>query len=218
MTTRNLTAAVGSLMSEPAWGFRILAHVSVASSTLYLQTGIGYLAVGTYTYSGVGQLGGVERIRDDLEQSSPGVKLWLSAGSSNAPLLSGALGESLFNKDVLLYRCFLRDGAVVNTPELWFRGKINEVNLGRRDPERGDYVELECRIRLKKEAKSSYYTRENLQLQYSGDTFMDYHHLIPGFKGGWGTGQPVTFDVSPGGGGGGDGGGGGGGTWYPRAR
>lgn len=215
MTTRNLTAAVGSLMSEPAWGFRVLAHVGVTSSTLYLQTGIGTLLIGANTYTGVGGLGGVERIRDDLEQSSPGVKLWLAAGSSGMPLMASALGESMFNRDVQLYRCFLRDGAAVNTPELWFRGKVNEVNLHRADPERGDYVEVECRIRLKKEAKSSYYTRENLQLQYSGDTFFDYHHLIPGFKGGWGSGRPVTF-YDYGGGGGGPGGGGT--PWNPRVR
>lgn len=184
MTTRNLTAEVGSLMAAPEHGRRVLAHVSLNSSTLYMHTGIGNLVVNTITYLGIGHLGGVQQVRDSLDRFSPGVNLWLSAASSD--LLSETLGESMFNKDVKLYRAFLRDHVLVNTPELWFRGKVNEVNLYRADPERGDYVEMQCRIRLKKEAKSSYYTREDLWLTYSGDTGFDYLAQIPGFKGMWG--------------------------------
>lgn len=190
MTTRNLTASVGSLMAEPLWGLRVLAQVSLNSSTLYLQTGIGNLAVGTITYQGVGGLGGVQQIRDSLDRFSPGVNMWLSAASTD--LLAETLGENMFNKDVRLYRAFLREGALVNTPELWFRGKVNQVTLRRADPERGDYIEVQARIRLKKEAKSSYYTREDLWLTYSGDTFLDYLSQIQGFKGMWGN-FPTAF-------------------------
>jgi hypothetical protein len=186
MTTRNLTAAVGSYMSEAQIGLRILAHVNVTSSTLYLQTGVGYLSVGTYNYGGIGKFGGVERIKDDLEKFSPGVKLWLTAVPSS-DLLAEVGTEMLFNKEVLLYRAFIRNGAVVNTPELWFRGRINEIRLHRMDPERGDHVTMECRTRLKKEAKSSYYTKEDLWLTYSGDTGFNYHAQIPGFRGQWGN-------------------------------
>jgi hypothetical protein len=189
MTTRNLTAAVGSLMSEQTYGLRVLAHISLNSETLYLQTAVGNLVVNTITYAGVGQLGGVDRISEDLERFTPGVKLWLSAHSSS--LLSETLSENLFNKDVKLYRAFLRDSALVNTPELWFRGKVGEINLYRGDQERGDYIEVMCRTRLKKENKSSYYTREDLWLTYSGDTGFDYHAQIPGFKGRWG--QYITL-------------------------
>lgn len=185
MTTRNLTAAVGSMMSTPEYGLRCLAHISLTNSTLYMQTGIGNLVVNTITYQGIGNLGGVQQVRDSLDRFSSGVNLWLSAVSSD--LLAETLSESMFNKDVKLYRAFLQNGALVNTPELWFRGKVNQVDLHRGDPERGDYVEMQCRIRLKKEAKSSYYTHEDLWLTYSGDTGFDYHDQIAGFKGMWGN-------------------------------
>ena len=182
--TRNLTAAVGSVMSTAEWGLRCLADITLTNSHIYAQTGIGDLVVGTITYQGVGNLGGVQQIRDSLDRFAPGVNLWLSACSSD--LFSEAINETLFNKDVLLYRAIVQNGAVVNTPELWFRGKINEVNMHRGDPERGDYLEVQCRIRLKKEAKSTYYTHEDLWLTYSGDTGFDYHSQISGFKGTWG--------------------------------
>lgn len=198
MTTRNLTAEVGSVMAAPESGRRVLAHIALNSGTLYAHTGIGPMVVNTITYLGVGHLGGVQKVRDSLDRFAPGVNLWLSAASSD--LLSETLGESMFNKDVKLYRAVLDAGTLVNTPELWFRGKVNAVDLYRGDPERGDYIEMQCRIRLKKEAKSSYYTREDLWLTYSGDTGFDYHSQIPGFVGLWG--QKATIFGRSGGGGG----------------
>jgi hypothetical protein len=206
VSTRNLTASVGSLMSEAQWGFRVLAHISTQSGTLYLQTGIGYTTIGANTYAGVGHLGGIERIGEDIGRFSPGVKMWLMSASytnaSSINLLTETLNEKMFNRDVLLYRSFFRDNVLVNTPELWFRGKVNEVNLFRGDPERGDYVELEVRTRIKKERKSSFYTREDLWISFSGDTGFDYHHQIPGFKGMWGFKETYFGGTSlPGGGG-----------------
>lgn len=191
MTTRNLTAAVGSLMSGPEFGHRVFAHIATASETLYLQTGIGRTLVNTITYIGVGQLGGIEKIRDDADNFSPGLKLWLSASSSS--LLQAVIEEQMFNRNVLLYRAYLQNGTLVNTPELWFRGRVNEVILNRGDPERGDYVSMECRTLLKKEAKSSYYTKEDLWLTYSGDTGFNYHSYIPNFKSHWGQKVPFGF-------------------------
>ena len=190
MTTRNLTAAVGSVMAGPEFGFRVLAHIATASDTLYLQTGIGKTVVNTITYTGVGQLGGIDKIKDDTDNFSPGLKLWLSANSS--ALLSAVIQEQMFNRNVSLYRAYFQQGVLVNTPELWFKGRVNEVMLKRGDPERGDHVTLDCRTLLNKEAKSSYYTREDLWLTYSGDTGFDYHSQIPGFKGAWGQ-QTVLF-------------------------
>lgn len=185
MTTRNLTAAVGSLMSSPEFGLRVMAHITTASETLYLQTGIGQTVINTITYTGVGQLGGIDKIKDDTDNFSPGLKLWLSASSSS--LLAAVLQEQMFNRPVSLYRSYFQSGTLVNTPELWFKGRINEVVLNRGDQERGDHVTMECRTLIKKEAKSSYYTREDLWLTYSGDTGFNYHSYIPGFKGQWGN-------------------------------
>lgn len=191
--TRTLAASVNSYTAQPTVTLYTLAEVSLVGGTLRVFNGAGYLYTGTNTYGGIGDFGGVEAIKEESSEFQVGLKMWLSA--VNSSVMYEALNERLFNADVKLYRCWYNPSslAIVNTPELWFRGRINECTLYRGDPEKGDYLEMILRNKLQREAAASYYTREDMLAgPYSGDTFFNYTNLIPGFKSMWGQ-KPTAF-------------------------
>lgn len=196
--TRTLATAVDSYLTEPTIDFRTLAHITFTSTTMRLHSGMErYLWVGSTYYDGIGAGGYAEKISEDAGEFTNGVRLHLSAVNSSA--LSEAVTESLFGKEVFLYRCFLRDGVVVNTAELWYRGQMAETNIVRGDPERGNYIEVNCETKLNRRSKVSFFTREDLiTAGYSGDTFFDLLHHIPNVKALWGSkaipvGGPLPF-------------------------
>lgn len=181
--SRDTSAAVTSANAAPAINWCIMADIGVTSQTLYACTGDKFIVSGGNTYSPVGYLGGVEPVQEDADVFPRGMKLWVALISSSA--LYEAMSEHIFNRNVSVYRATLNPSssyAVVGTPQMFFKGRINrcEVKLG--DPERGNYYELEVESRLRREAASAYYTREMLYQTYSGDTFCNYVHLIPGYK------------------------------------
>jgi len=188
--SRPVTTAVGSYLTEPVLDFRILADVTFSSTTMKLHTGIGALAVGVNTYDGIGALGTIDSVREDANTFTSQVKMTLSAVNSLA--LQEALNETLFGRQVILRRCWLREGTVVGTAETWFRGQIGEVKLHRGDPERGNYIAVNVETKLNRQSKMAYYTKEDLASVYSGDTFFDYLHLIGTTKALWGD-QPTRF-------------------------
>lgn len=191
--TRTLDASVNSYVSEPVLDFRLLADVQVTSQTLLMHTGVGTLAVGSACYLGIGWLGSIEKIQENADSFTPGMRMSLTGVESVT--LSEVFSESLFGKSVTLKRCWLRDGAIVNTPEPWYVGQIGEVNYYRGDPERGNYIELNCETKLTRASKSSFYTKDDMiAAGYSGDTFFDYLPQIPLHKATWGQ-RVAVFNV-----------------------
>lgn len=191
--TRTLAASVNSYTAQPTVTLFTLAELSLVGGTLRVFNGAGYLYTGVNTYTGIGDFGGVEPIKEDAGNFPSGLKMWISAVNSSA--LYEAVNERLFNRDVKLYRCWYNPAslAIVNTPELWFRGRINETTLFRGDAERGDYLEMVLRNKLRRESKASYYTTEDMLAgPYSGDTFFTHTSKISGFKALWGQ-KPTYF-------------------------
>jgi hypothetical protein len=188
--TRTLAASVNSYLSEPALEVRLLADVTFTNTTMRLHTGVGSMMVGATHYDGIGTFGGIERVTESPNNFVAPVTIWLSAVDSAG--LSEAVTEKLFGKPVVLYRAWMREGAMVNTPEEWYRGVMGEVNIHRGDPERGNYIEVGVQSKLDRGRRPTYYTKEDLALTYSGDTFFNYTDQIPGMKALWGQ-KPTRF-------------------------
>ena len=183
--TRDSSTTVTSASYAEQLRYHLLAEIDVRSSTLYLCTGNRFIYASPYTYSPGGGLGGVEAVREESDVFPRAVTMWLTAVGSSA--LSEPISEQLFNKSVKLYRTFLTDSlTVVDTPQLVFRGRVNQASIRLGDPERGNYFEIEAESRLKRTARSSYFNQETLTQAYSGDTFFIHVPKIPTWKGAWG--------------------------------
>ena len=185
------TTAVTSYLTENTLELRVLADVTFTNTTMRLHTGVGSLMVGATHYDGIGAFGGIERLSESGESFSPQVKLTLTAVDSTA--LSEAIGESLFGKNVVLRRAWLRNGTLVDSTAVWYRGQFGEVNLHRGDPDRGNYIETTLHTKLDRARKATYYTIEDHWMTYSGDTFFKYMTKIPGQKALWGD-KATGFD------------------------
>jgi hypothetical protein len=157
-------------------------------------SGLQFITAFGNTYSPVGYLGGIDKIQEESDVFPRAVRIWFAAISSSQ--IQDVLTENMFNCPVRLYSTFLTDSLTcVSTPEQRFGGFVNMVDMKLKDPQRGDYFELEVESRLVRPARAQYFNRETLWTFYasSGDTFFDYMSQIPFRKGKWGLPGVVDF-------------------------
>lgn len=200
--TRLLNASVSSYIAQPEQTFYTLCDMILDSGTIRTFNGAGYLMVGANTYVGIGDLGEIDPVQEDTMSFPRGIRITVT-GVASSNMLSEAMQENFFNREVKLYRCWwdTTSLSIVNTAECWYSGRINEVNMVRRDSDRGDYIEFSVYTRLKREVPPHYYTTQDMMVgPYSGDTFFEYTAQIPGFVAYWG-GERTYFSLTPGGGG-----------------
>ena len=197
---RDTVASVTSANAAPQIHWAMLAKINLTSTTLYMTTGTRFIYDGVNTYTPVGGLGGVEPIIEESTLFPRALKIWMSAvGSAN---LAEPMSENLFNKPVRMYRCTLTGSmTIVGTPQQCFRGYINKCDVVLGDAEKGNYFELEVESRIRREASSNFYTKENhdqmLGGVYSGDTFFNYVPRIQGFQSKWGDGSQTLSGLAP---------------------
>jgi hypothetical protein len=161
---------------------------SLSTGTTRACTGYQFLTFNGNTYSPIGNLGGAEKIQEDVNPFPRATRLWFAAVSTTQ--IQDVLSENLFNRPVRIYRSFLTDSFTnVATPEELFRGFINTCDMELQNPQRGDFFQIEVESRLMRKSRAQYLNRETLWTFYnqSGDTFFDYLHLIPLTKANWGS-------------------------------
>lgn len=193
--SRNDAAAVTSISQLPTTQYRWLVEVhSVTAGVTRACTGYQFVVFNGNTYSPVGNLGSIEKIQEETDVFPRAVRMTFAAVSTTQ--IQDVLSESLFNKPVFVKRTFLTDSyTCVSTPEELFRGFINTCEMKLKDPERGDYFEIEAESRLLRAPRAQYFNRETLWTFYnqSGDTFFDYLTKIPLAKAYWGTPNQIDF-------------------------
>lgn len=194
--SRNLQTATTSASYEADLRFRLLVEVSsVTGGTTRACTGRNFIAFAGNTYSPVGNLGGIEAIKEESDIYARAATMWFAA--VNTQQIQDVLSESLFNCPVRVLRCFLTDSlTIVTSAETLFRGFVNQCDMKLKDPQRGDHFTIEVESRLARPPRAQYFDRETLQyvLGSSGDTFFDFTHMIPSVKANWGPGNPLRYN------------------------
>jgi hypothetical protein len=200
--SRDLSAAVTSAAQLGTVQYRWLVEVySMSTGVTRACTGYQFVTFNGNTYSPVGNLGGAEKIQEDAEVFPRAVRLWFAAVSTTQ--IQDVLNENLFNRPVRIYRTFLTDSFTnVATPEELFRGFINTCEMRLKDPERGDFFEIEVESRLKRPPQAQLFNRSTLWTFYgqSGDTFFDHITKIPFAKANWGKAIIAGGGIGGGGG------------------
>lgn len=197
--SRFLSTSQQAYSERDTFALRQLVDVGVTSGTIYACSGYRYLYAMGNTYTPVGVLGGIEPIQEESDPFPRGLKLWLAA--INSSQLYEPLREDMFNRDVRVYEAFLDPDtfALSNTPELRWKGKINEIEIRFNDAERGNYYEVSAETDLRRTPKKAYFNKETLWQTYSGDTFYDLMHLIPTQRAKWGQEETSHVSAAPGG-------------------
>jgi hypothetical protein len=196
--SRDLSAAVTSAAQLDTIQYRLLVEVhSMSTGVTRACTGYQFIVFNSNTYAPIGHLGGAEKIQEDADVFPRAVRLWFAAVSTTQ--IQDVLNENLFNRPVKILRTFLTDSFTnVATPEELFRGFINTCEMKLKDPQRGDFFEIEVESRLRRQPQAQYFNRETLWTFYnqSGDTFFNQLTQIPLTRAKWGV--PVTYNGGPG--------------------
>lgn len=190
--SRNLAAAVTSISQLENVKFRLLCEVYSGATPVYACTGVNFIVFNSTTYSPVGNLGGIDPIQEETDVFPRSAKLWFAA--VNTQTIPDVINETMFNRPVVVLRTFLTDSfTCVSTPEVVFKGKINKCEMKLKDPERGDFFEIEVDSKLARSLKSLYFNSETLKTVYNqnSNTLFDYVPNIPFVKANWG-GMSVT--------------------------
>lgn len=205
--SRNDSAAVTSISQLPNLRYRLLCEVYslTAGATARTCTGNNFIVFAGNTYSPVGDLGGADPIQEESDVFPRSARIWFSA--MNSAGIQEVLAETMFNRPVIIRRTFLTDSLTcVSSPQIVYKGNVNTVEMKLKDPERGNYFELEIDSRLNRNSRSLYFNRETLITAYSnsGSTLFDYIPQIPLTKANWGGmtvggSLPSTYPGGPGG-------------------
>lgn len=187
--SRNDFAAVTSISQLASLQYRLLCEVYslTAGATARTCTGNNFIVFNAVTYSPVGNLGGIDPIQEESDVFPRSVRIWFSAINSAA--IVEVLAETMFNRPCIIRRTFLTDSLTcVATPQIVYKGNVNTVEMKLKDPERGNYFEIEIDSRLNRNTRSLYFNRETLITAYSnsGSTLFDYIPQIPLTKANWG--------------------------------
>lgn len=187
--SRDLSAAVTSAAQLDTVQYRWLVEVdSLSTGMTRACTGYQFIVFNGNTYAPIGHLGGAEKIQEDADVFPRAVRMWFAAVSTTQ--IQDVINENMFNRPVRISRTFLTDSYTnVATPEQLFQGFINTCEMKLKDPERGDFFEIEVESRLQRQTRAQYFNRESLWTFYaqSGDTFFDYLTQIPLSKAKWGV-------------------------------
>lgn len=185
--SRNISSAVTSISQLSTVRYRLLCEIYSGTGTVYACTGANFVLFNGNTYSPVGNLGGVDPIQEESDVFPRSVKIWFAAVNTQA--IADVLAERMFRRPVVLLRTFLTDSyTCVSTPETVFRGRINTCEMRLKDPDRGDYFEIEVESKLNRVSRSLYFNRETLANYYaqSGNTLFEFVSQIPFKKANWG--------------------------------
>ncbi len=194
--SRDLQAAVTSASAEAAVRFRILVEVHSLTLGAVTRAVNGYSAV-TFngnTYSQVGNLGGIEPIKEESDVFARSIKMWFAAVSTAQ--IQDVVNESMFNCPVKIYRAFLTESlTMVASAELFWQGFVERVGMKKGDPQKGNHFTIEGESRMARPPAAQYFNKETHQFVRgnSGDTFFDYVTAVAFTKANWGTALAQGF-------------------------
>ena len=162
--------------------FRFIHFVKIEldTGTLYLHNGLGEYTVDGNVYSGLGDFGSIEPIKEGGEVSSYPIRLVLSGiddalKESGVDIAASVLGEDFYGRNVTIYVNALdTNGALTSnpTPEFW-SGQMQspELQIGR---ENVVVVTAESDMAIFDRRNGSRYSDSDLQEEYSGDLGFEF--------------------------------------------
>jgi hypothetical protein len=176
----NVTAA-----QQKSVGLVILADLHFDTGTLYVHDAFGALTANGQSYLGLGQLGGIDVVNEDLSTVANSVVLTLSG--VDPQYISDVMTEHIQGRVITLYVGLLDLNTLAwyANPEIVWEGRMDypEITLD----EGAATIKVTCEHRLMREPLVARYTDQDQQLQWPGDTFFNLLWQIPLATASWGA-------------------------------
>lgn len=169
----------------------LLVDLDFASGHLRTHTGLGTLSFGGNDYLGIGNLGAIDVISEDLDGVARPCRMALSGVDTT--LISAAMTEVYQGRPGQIYLGFLQSdsAAFLDTPELVYEGKMDTLSI---EVGETSVIRLVMESRLRREPRTARYTDEDQRLAVPGDKIFDWVPKILGYKSVWGD-QKYSYRV-----------------------
>jgi hypothetical protein len=147
----------------------MLVHIKWPTGDVYLHTGVGPQLWNSQTWTGVGSLGDIDKIKEG-EKSG---RLTLSITTSDNAQIAEVLQDDCVGSEVRIYIAAVSDKQRIYAAQLMYFGYINDVPLQYSNP---PVISVECvgvehRWNLPKQ--NSRYTSADQRADYPTDNFFD---------------------------------------------
>ena len=207
--TRIAAPEFAAEVEKPSVTMAVLVELAYDSGTIRVHDGVGSIILGGYllteagenltdeagnqftdeqdnkTFSGVGELGSIETVEENIEVIARSVTLTVSG--LDASLLGEALSEDYQNRTVTIYLATINPdaGLLISSPEIIWEGRMNQqtVTLSRGEAT----ITITCEHRLRREPRIARYTDADQKQVFSNDRFFDLVPNIEGYVSKWGS-------------------------------
>lgn len=146
------------------------------------------LASPAETSSGLGQIFAIGAVEETADLTATALTLTLAGIPST--LISVALGENYQGRDARLYYGFLdSDHQLTRSPDLYFRGLMDTMDIERGAENATVTVTVQSRLILWERAPNRRYTNEQQQKDYPGDLGFEFVSQTVEKELPWGSGR-----------------------------
>lgn len=218
--TRIAAPEFAAEVEKPSVTMAVLVELAYDSGTIRVHDGVGSIVLGGYlfteagenltdeasnqlideqgmkTFYGVGELGSIETVEENIEVIARSVTLTVSG--LDASLLGEALNENYQNRTVTIYLATINPdtGLLVASPETIWEGRMNQqtVTLSKGEAT----ITITCEHRLRREPRIARYTDADQKQVFSNDRFFDLVPNIEGFVSKWGNKDIGVGGAGPG--------------------
>jgi hypothetical protein len=171
--TADYLAAIQSAALRPA----LFVEANFTSGPIYVWSGVGSIAWGGHTWTGLGSLGNVSMIEEGATVEAKGITLTLSG--IDATMLTGILEEFQVGLPAIVsLGLFDAAGALIADPVGCFVGQMDQPTLDVTGTSATISINCESRLIEMNVAVDRRYTNEDQQRDYPGDRGFEFVNSI----------------------------------------
>jgi len=172
VSTRTLTAGVQTAIAQSQLTALLFVELDFASGFLRLTTAGHNVTWNGYTWTGVGVLGSVEAIAEDVALQANGIRLTLSG--VDPEVISIALQQAYQGRAAKIWIAFVNDaGAIIADPLQIFGGRMDNMTVT--DGQTASVVlNLESELAAWNRPRVRRFTDTDQQAEYPGDRGMEF--------------------------------------------
>lgn len=194
---RSLTTAFASSITAVQVMPVLLFYADFPTGAVRCWSGYGDLVWSGNTYTGIGNLGAVNRIDESTDQGAKGIIFSLTGIPS--ALIVTALTEAYQGRACSLWLATLDASFVpIADPYLFFSGRMDIMEIEDSGETATIRLTGENRLIDLNRARARRYTHEDQQIDYSGDLGLEYVAGLQDKKIYWGVAGASSSTVSPG--------------------
>lgn len=182
---RGLNSDMQAALASGVLGPAILVQLTFVSGTSYVWSGIGPLVYGGNTYKGVGTLGTLGTITEQLTVQAAGTSVTLSG--IDAALYQDSLDDIVTGKPAKVRFALLSNGAVIGAPYLAFSGLVDKPTVSEGGDTISITINLETRLTNLQRANARRYTSADQRIKYPDDLFFIFVESLANSANMWGN-------------------------------